>query len=96
MSQETIPNRLIGVIRDDELLVVARKKGILPYPPKVRTRIVAHLDELYGCGLTLPDGSGRPLRLRPTRKEQISVCINDGPGKIANPTTLTNPRIWRN
>ena len=32
---------------------------------------MAHLDELNGGGLTLPDGSGRPLRLSPTRKEQI-------------------------
>jgi len=49
------------------------------YPPKLRKIIVAHLDELNAGGLTLPDGSGRPLRIRLTRKEQISVCINDGP-----------------
>ena len=50
------------------------------HPPKLRKIIVAHLDELNAGGLTLPDGSGRPLRLRLTRKEQISVRINDGPG----------------
>ena len=47
------------------------------YPPKLRKIITAHLDELNTGGLTLPDGSGRPLRLRLTRKEQISVRIND-------------------
>jgi hypothetical protein len=40
---------------------------------------VAHLEELNAGGLTLPDGSGRPLRLCLTRKEQISLRINDGP-----------------
>jgi hypothetical protein len=49
------------------------------HPPKLRKIIAAHLDELNAGGLTLPDGSGRPLRLRLTRKEQISVRINDGP-----------------
>jgi len=49
------------------------------YPPKLRKIITAHLDELNTGGLTLPDGSGRPLRLRLTRKEQISVRINDIP-----------------
>lgn len=47
------------------------------YPPKLRKIIVAHLDELNAGGHTLPDGRGRPLRLRLTRKEQISVRIND-------------------
>ena len=79
-SLETIPIRLVGVIGADELRVVARENGIRPHPPKLRKSIVAHLDELNGGGLTLPDGSGRPLRLRLTRKEQISVRINDGPG----------------
>ena len=50
------------------------------YEPKLRKIITAHLDELNAGGLTLPDGSGRPLRLRLTSKEQISVRINDGPG----------------
>jgi hypothetical protein len=49
------------------------------HPPKLRKIITAHLDELNTGGLTLPDGSGRPLRLRLTRKEQISVRINDTP-----------------
>ena len=49
------------------------------YQPKLRKIITAHLDQLNAGGLTLPDGSGRPLRLRLTRKEQISVRINDNP-----------------
>ena len=32
---------------------------------------------LNAAGLVLPDGSGRPLRLRLTSKDQISVRIND-------------------
>jgi hypothetical protein len=48
------------------------------YPPKLRKIISAHLEQLNTGGLTLPDGSARPLRLRLTRKEQITVRINDG------------------
>jgi len=47
------------------------------YPPKLRQIIEKHLVELNTTGLTLPVGSGRPLRLRLTRKEQISVRIDD-------------------
>jgi hypothetical protein len=47
------------------------------YPPKLRKIIERHLADLNASGLTLPDGSGRPLRLRLTRKEQISVRIDD-------------------
>ena len=47
------------------------------YQPKLRKIITAHLDELNAGGLVLPDGSGRPLRLRLTSKDQISVRIND-------------------
>lgn len=50
------------------------------YPPKLRKIIAVHLEQLNAGGLTLPDGSARRLRLRLTRKEQISVRINDGPG----------------
>ena len=60
--------------------MVTRENGMRPYLPKLRPNIVAHLDELTAGGLTLPDGSGGPLRLRLTRKEQINVRINDGPG----------------
>ena len=49
------------------------------YPPKLRKIITTHLAHLTTSGLTLPDGSGRPLRLRLTRKEQISVSIVDTP-----------------
>lgn len=47
------------------------------YPPKLRKIIERHLADLNASGLTLPDGSNRPLRLRLTRKEQISVRIDD-------------------
>jgi hypothetical protein len=47
------------------------------YPPKLCKIIERHLVDLNASGLTLPDGSGRPLRLRLTRKEQISVRIDD-------------------
>ena len=47
------------------------------YPPKLQRIIESHLEELNASGLTLPDGSRRPLRLRLTRKEQISVQIDD-------------------
>lgn len=50
------------------------------YQPKLRNIITARLDQINAGGLTLPDGSGRPLRLLLTRKEQISVRINDTPG----------------
>jgi len=46
------------------------------YPPKLRKIIERHLEDLNASGLTLPDRSGRPLRLRLTRKEQISVRID--------------------
>jgi hypothetical protein len=49
------------------------------YPPKLWKIITAQLVQLTATGLTLPDGSGRPLRLRLTRKEQISVRIEDIP-----------------
>jgi len=47
------------------------------YPPKLRKIIEKHLADLNASGLTLPDGSHRPLRLRLTRKEQISIRIHD-------------------
>lgn len=53
------------------------------YPPKLQKIIEAHFQELNASGLTLPDGSGRPLRLRLTKKEKISVRIHDNP---ENPT----------
>ena len=46
------------------------------YPPKLRKIIEQHLENLNASGLTLPDRSGRPLHLRLTRKEQISVRID--------------------
>ena len=49
------------------------------YPPKLWKIISAHLAHLTTGGLTLPDGSGRPLRLLLTHKEQIGVRIADNP-----------------
>lgn len=49
------------------------------YPPKLQKIIEAHFEHLNASGLTLPDGSARPLRLRLTSKEKISVHINDTP-----------------
>ena len=51
------------------------------YPPKLQKIIESHFKELNASGLTLPDGSRRPLRLRLTRKEQISVQIKESPEK---------------
>jgi hypothetical protein len=47
------------------------------YSPKLRKIIERHLVDLNTSGLTLPDGSARPLRLRLTHQEQISVRIDD-------------------
>jgi hypothetical protein len=49
------------------------------HPPKLRKIIEEHLENLNASGLVLPDGSGRHLRLRLTRREQISVRIKDVP-----------------
>ena len=49
------------------------------YPPKLQKIIKTHFEDLNASGLTLPDGSGRPLRLRLTSKENISVRITDNP-----------------
>ena len=47
------------------------------YPPKLRKIIDRVLQDLNATDLTLPDGSGRKLRLRLTRKEQIEVRVRD-------------------
>jgi len=49
------------------------------YPPKLEKIIRSHFETLNADGLTLPDGSGRPLRLRLTSKDKISVRINETP-----------------
>jgi hypothetical protein len=68
-----------GVLRWTGAVIEVHLVPQVNYPPKLRKIITAPLDELNAGGLTLPDGSGRPQRLRLTRKEQISVRINDGP-----------------
>ena len=68
-----------GVLRWTGTEVEAHLVPQVNYPPKLRKIITAHLDQLTASGLTLPDGSGSPLRLRLTRKEQITVRIDDIP-----------------
>jgi hypothetical protein len=45
--------------------------------PKLRKIIDRLLQDLNESALQLPDGSGRKLRLRLTRKEQIEVRVRD-------------------
>ena len=66
-----------GVLRWTGSVVEAHIVPQVNYPPKLQKIIEAHLEQLNASGLTLPDGSGRPLRLRLTRKEQIRVSINE-------------------
>ena len=47
------------------------------YAPKLRKIIDRVLQDLNATDLKLPDGSGRKLRLRLTRKEQIEVRVRD-------------------
>jgi hypothetical protein len=68
-----------GVLRWTETEVEAHLVPQVNYPPKLWKIITTHLDQLTASGLTLPDGSGRPLRLRLTRKEQITIRIDDLP-----------------
>ncbi len=46
-------------------------------PPKLRKIIDRVLQDLNAGDLQLPDGSGRKLRLRLTRKAQIEVRVRD-------------------
>jgi type I site-specific restriction endonuclease len=68
-----------GVLRWSGTEVEAHLVPQVSYPPKLRRIIQARLDQINAGGLVLPDGSGRPLRLCLTRKEQISVRVNDIP-----------------
>jgi hypothetical protein len=68
-----------GVLRWTGTEIEVHLVAQVNHSPKLRKIITAHLDELNAGSLTLPDGSGRGLRLRLTRKEQISVRINDIP-----------------
>ena len=68
-----------GVLRWNGTELEAHLVPQVNYPPKLWKIITAQLAQLTTTGLTLPDGSGRPLRLRLTRKEQISVSIVDTP-----------------
>jgi hypothetical protein len=66
-------------IQENDFKYLNKHFGINQLTSYRSTPYEQHLDELNAGGLTLPDGSGRPLRLRLTRKEQISVRINDVP-----------------
>ena len=71
--------RCNGVVRWTGTEIEVHLVPQVNYPPKLWKIITTHLEQLTTTGLTLPDGSGRPLRLRLTRKEQISVSILDTP-----------------
>jgi hypothetical protein len=71
------PTQCDGVLRWTGSEIEVHLVPQVNYPPKLRKIIERHLADLNASGLTLPDGSNRPLRLRLTRKEQISVRIDD-------------------
>ena len=66
-----------GVLRWTGSVIEVHIVPRVNYSPKLQKIIKAHLEDLNATGLVLPDGSCRPLRLRLTSKEQISVRIND-------------------
>ena len=51
------------------------------YEPKLAGIIKEHLARLNATGLTLPDGSGRKLRLLLTSREQVSVQVASPPSE---------------
>ena len=60
-----MPIRLIGVVGDGELLVIARKHGMRPYSPILRKSIAAQRNDRYTGGLTQPGGCGTPSAAQP-------------------------------
>jgi hypothetical protein len=68
-----------GVLRWTGTEIEAHFVPQVNYPPKLWKIITEQLATLSAGGLTLPDGSGRPLRLCLTRKDQISVSIAEPP-----------------
>ena len=66
-----------GVLRWTGMEIEVHLVPTVNYPPKLRKIIDRVLHDLNQSDLTLPDGSGRKLRLRLTRKEQIEVRVRD-------------------
>jgi len=66
-----------GVLRWTGTEIEVHLVPTVNYPPKLRKIIARVLQDLNATDLKLPDGSGRKLRLRLTRKEQIEVRVRD-------------------
>jgi len=66
-----------GVLRWTGTEIEVHLVPTVNYAPKLRKIIDRLLQDLNAGELTLPDGSGRKLRLRLTRKEQIEVRVRD-------------------
>jgi hypothetical protein len=66
-----------GVLRWTGTEIEVHLVPTVNYAPKLRKIIERVLQDLNDSALQLPDGSGRKLRLRLTRKEQIEVRIRD-------------------
>lgn len=66
-----------GVLRWTGTEIEVHLVPTVNYAPKLRKIIDRLLQDLNESALQLPDGSGRKLRLRLTRKEQIEVRVRD-------------------
>ena len=66
-----------GVLRWTGMEIEVHLVPTVNYPPKLRKIIDRVLHDLNQSDLTLPDGSGRKLHRRLTRKEQIEVRVRD-------------------
>lgn len=66
-----------GVLRWTGAVIEVHLVPTVNYAPKLRKIIDRLLQDLNDTDLQLPDGSGRKLRLRLTRKEQIEVRVLD-------------------
>ena len=66
-----------GVLRWTGTEIEVHLVPTVNYAPKLRKIIDRVLQDLNASELTLPDGSGRKLRLRLTRKEQIEVRVSE-------------------
>ncbi len=66
-----------GVLRWTGTEIEVHLVPTVNYAPKLRKIIDRVLHDLNQSDLTLPDGSGRKVRLRLTRKEQIEVRVRD-------------------
>jgi hypothetical protein len=66
-----------GVLRWTGTEIEVHLVPTVNYAPKLRKIIARLLHDLNASDLKFPDGSGRTLRLRLTRKEQIEVRVRD-------------------